>query len=79
MSNRHLIELIRYFALNPEQVAFGRAESYPWASYPALIGVVEPLAFVDPCPLFDAVGGTENARRLIASLVADGRLRPSDA
>lgn len=75
ISERHLIELIRYFALNPEQVDFGRAESYRFSSYPALVGIVQALSFIDPTPLYDVVGGGENARRVIAKLVADGRLR----
>jgi putative transposase len=74
VSEPHLIELIRYLALNPEQVDFGRAESYRWSSYPALVGVVQPLSFIDPTPLYDVVGGGENARRAIVNLVADGRL-----
>src|SRR6266567_1264929 len=36
ISERHLLELIRYIALNPEVVGFGRAEGYRWSSYPAL-------------------------------------------
>jgi len=75
VSERHLLELIRYLALNPELVNLGRAESYRWSSYPALVGVVRPLSFVDPTPLYDVVGGGEHARRAIANLVADGRLR----
>jgi len=75
ISERHLLELIRYLALNPEQVDFGRAESYRWSSYPALVGVVQPLSFVDPTPLYDVVGGEENGRPAIVELVADGRLR----
>lgn len=75
VSERHLLELIRYLALNPELVNLGRAESYRWSSYPALVGVVQPLSFIDPTPLYDVVGGAANARRAIVNLVADGRLR----
>jgi putative transposase len=75
ISERHLIELIRYLALNPEHADFGRAESYRFSSYPALVGIVQPLSFVDPTPLYDVVGGGQNAQRTIVNLVADGRLR----
>jgi hypothetical protein len=36
---------------------------------------VQPLSFVDPTPLYDVVGGGQNAQRTIVNLVADGRLR----
>jgi putative transposase len=75
VSERHLLELIRYIALNPEKDHFGRAEPYRYSSYAALVGLVEPLDFIDPEPLYAAVGGGENARRRIVELVEDGRLR----
>jgi putative transposase len=72
LSNRYLIELIQYFALNPERDDFGRAETYRWSSYAALIGLVQPLWFIDQRPLLDAIGGGPDARRRIIRLV-DGR------
>jgi REP element-mobilizing transposase RayT len=75
VTDRHLVELIRYLALNPEVVGFGKAESYRWSSYPALIGVVRQPSYIDPAPLLDAIGGGESARRRIADFVQDGRLR----
>jgi putative transposase len=74
VSERHLLELIRYLALNPELVDLAPAESYRWSSYPALIGAAQPLAFVDPQPLYDVVGGRKNARLTFIGLVTDGRL-----
>lgn len=75
VSERHLIELIRYIALNPEQISsFGRAETYRYSSYSSLIGLTQPLSFVDPEPLYGAVGGADPRRRII-EIVADGRLR----
>jgi len=75
LSNRYLVELIRYLALNPERDNFGRAETYRWSSYAGLIGIMKPLWFVDQRPLLDAVGGGPDARRRIARLVDEGRLR----
>jgi putative transposase len=74
-SERHLVELIRYIALNPEIIGWGRAEAYRWSSYPALVGVVQPASFVDPTPLYDVVGGDEGAPRRIVELVHEGRVR----
>lgn len=71
----HLLELCRYIALNPEEVNLGAAETYSWSSFGGLLGYRPPFSFVDPTPLLDAVGGGENARTRIGSLVADGRLR----
>lgn len=71
----HLLELCRYIALNPEEVKRGSAETYEWSSYGGLIGMRNPFSFVDPTPLLDAVGGGDQARTRIATLVADGRLR----
>jgi putative transposase len=75
VTERHLLELIRYLALNPELVDLGRAEDYRWSSYPALVGAAQPLSFVDPTPLYEVVGGGKHARLAIIGLVDDGRLR----
>jgi hypothetical protein len=73
-SGRHMIELTRYLALNPEIDGFGQAEEYAWSSYPALIGRRQPLSFIDPTPLLEAVGGGRNAIARLEELVADGRI-----
>ena len=39
----HLIQLTRYIALNPNN-----HETWPFSSYPGLIGMREPFSFVDP-------------------------------
>ena len=74
-SERYLLVLVSYLALNPERASFERAETYRWSSYPALIGRRESDWFIDQAPLLDAVGGGESARRLLALHVDDGRLR----
>ena len=79
LSQRYLQILVAYLALNPEAHGFGRAESYRYSSYPALIGVQRELPFVDSQPLLDCVGGGPDARRLIALLVDDLRLRRRSA
>jgi len=53
LSDRYLVELIQYFALNPEKDNFAQAETYRWSSYSALIGLVQPAWFIDHRPLLD--------------------------
>lgn len=72
----HLIELCRYIALNPEVANLGSAESYEWSSYAGLVGLKQPLSFIDSKPLLHAVGGGQKARLRLTALVADGRLMP---
>ena len=71
LSERYLLTLIPYIALNPERVGFNRAESYRWSSYAALIGLTERELFVDETPLLDIAGG----RVGIASLIDAARLQ----
>jgi putative transposase len=73
VSEGHTLEVVRYIALNPEQVGGPAAEEYEWSSYPGLVGLRRPFGFVDPTPLLDAVGGGQRARGRIARFVADGR------
>jgi REP element-mobilizing transposase RayT len=73
-SEAHMLEVVRYIALNPEFAGLGRAEDYRWSSYPSLVGFHEPVSFVDPTPLLAAVGGGRYAAREIANLVAAGRV-----
>jgi len=46
----HYLELPRYIALNPRDY-----ETWPYSSYPGLIGKREPFSFVDPSPIIDAL------------------------
>jgi putative transposase len=73
LSSRYVVELIQYFALNCERDNFGRAETYRWSSYSALIGLVQPLWFIDQRPLLEAVGGGADARRRIIRLIDNRR------
>ena len=53
----HYLELPRYIALNPRDY-----ETWPYSSYPGLIGKREPFSFVDPSPIIDAFGSVESFR-----------------
>ncbi len=78
LSERHMLEVIRYTALNPEP-QIERAERHEWSSYPGLIGARKPYGFVDSAPILDAVGGGEGAVARIVELVKDGRARRRQA
>jgi REP-associated tyrosine transposase len=49
----HYYELPRYVALNPPD-----HRTWPYASYPGLIGTRPPFSFVDPAPILEAFGST---------------------
>ena len=59
-TDAHLLQLARYVALNPENY-----ETWPYSSYPGLIGAGEPFSFVDPSPIVDAFGSVEAFRRYV--------------
>jgi REP element-mobilizing transposase RayT len=47
-SNKHLIEIHRYIALNPVRASLcERAEHWRWSSYRQILGLEPPRAFVD--------------------------------
>jgi REP element-mobilizing transposase RayT len=56
----HYLELPRYIALNPRDY-----ETWPYSSYPGLIGKREPFSFVDPSPIIDAFGSVESFRAYV--------------
>jgi REP element-mobilizing transposase RayT len=74
-SERHLLEVARYLALNPEEVGFTTAERWPWSSYGGLVGTQRRFRFVDPSPILEAFGGGERAIERLSEFVADGRVR----
>jgi REP element-mobilizing transposase RayT len=74
-SERHLLEVARYLALNPEEVGFTTAEQWPWSSYGGLVGTRRTFRFVDPSPILGAFGGGERAIERLREFVADGRVR----
>lgn len=48
-SDTQLINVVRYISRNPVRGQLvERAEQWPWASYPALVGEAKPMAFFDP-------------------------------
>jgi putative transposase len=59
-SERHFVALPRYIALNPPNY-----ESWPYSSYPGLIGRREAFSFVDPTPILDAFGTVEAFREFV--------------
>ena len=56
----HLIELPRYIALNPKNY-----ETWPYSSYPGLIGTRERFSFVDPAPILETFGSVDAFRRYV--------------
>jgi putative transposase len=74
-SERHLLEVARYIALNPEDAGFTTAEQWPWSSYGGLIGTRQRFRFVDPSPIVNAFGGGERAVDRFREFVNDGRIR----
>jgi putative transposase len=74
LSERQLLNTIRYIALNPEHHGFEHAETYRWSSYPALVGLVAAPMYIDEQPLLDAFGGGKDARRRLKEFVDGGRL-----
>lgn len=73
-SDAHLLTLIRYISRNPVRAGLvERAEDWPWASYPSLLGLAEPAPFF-PAPLvldyFDK--DPQRARTALRLLVEDG-------
>jgi hypothetical protein len=48
-SDSHLLTAYRYIARNPVEAGLcGTCAEWPWSSYAACIGLVEPHSFVDP-------------------------------
>ena len=47
----HLVQLPRYIALNPREY-----ETWPYSSYPGMIGLREPFSSVDPGPIIETSG-----------------------
>ena len=56
----HLIQLPRYIALNPKN-----HETWPFSSYPGLIGTGEPFSFVDPSPILETFGSAAAFRAYV--------------
>jgi REP element-mobilizing transposase RayT len=80
-SDAHLIEAIRYVALNAPRAGMCPAsEDWPWASYAASIGLAPPDPLVDEAELLKLFGTRpDEARRTLRAIVeeADPRVRRS--
>jgi putative transposase len=61
----HLLELGRYLPSNPVRAGLcARAEDWPWSSYPALLGLCSPPAFLSPGWLLELFGRDRQSARL---------------
>ncbi len=67
-SERHFLNLARHLALNPD-----RYDTWPYSSYPGLIGIRTPFSFVDPAPLVGAFGSIDELRRFVDEGAAQRR------
>jgi REP-associated tyrosine transposase len=73
-SDAQFLQTFRYIALNPERHGIARAEDWPWASYPGLVGHRPQFRFVDSAPILAAMGPGPRALERIVAFVNDGRL-----
>ena len=55
-----MIQLPRYIALNPKNY-----ETWPFGSYPGLIGLRESFSFVDPAPILETFGSVAAFRAYV--------------
>ncbi|HZQ15870.1 MAG TPA: transposase [Gaiellaceae bacterium] len=72
-SDPHLLECIRYIALNPPRANMcAKAEEWPWSSYGASIGVHEPDFLVETGELLAFFGSSRrDARRKLRAFVEE--------
>ena len=64
----HLLEAIRYVALNPVRAGLvASAADWPWSTYGQLVGTVEPWPFFDPAGPTQLVGGLSSLRDYVES------------
>jgi putative transposase len=75
--DEHLLEVVRYVALNPVRAGLCReASDWPWSSYPALVAAHDPKTFVSHEKVLRLFSSDPSrARRLIRCFLADGRAR----
>jgi putative transposase len=73
--NNYLLEVCRYIVLNPVRVGFVTApEDYPWSSYQATGGLVEPPSWLTTDCLLSQFGSRRaDARRRYRAYVHEGR------
>lgn len=64
----HLLEAIRYVALNPVRAGLvASAADYPWSTYRQLVGAAEPWPFFDPSRVLELLGGLSSLRDYVES------------
>jgi REP element-mobilizing transposase RayT len=75
----YLLELARYVVLNPVRAQMvGTASDWPWSSYRAMIGEVQPPEWLETRAILAAFGETESkAIERYARFVAEGKGQPS--
>jgi len=71
----HLLELVRYLALNPVRAGIAKsAAAWPWSSYKATAGLAEAPEWLETAWTLEQFGKRPaEARRRYAAFVADGR------
>jgi REP-associated tyrosine transposase len=69
----HLLELVRYIALNPVRAGLCRAPSeWAWSSYPSLLGLRPAERFLDADAILKLFSSRpEDARRILRRFVGD--------
>lgn len=68
----HLLEVVRYIALNPVRAGIcKRPEDWPWSSYAATLGLARPARCLDPAWILGLFAGPEGARELLRRFVED--------
>jgi len=74
----YLLEVARYVVLNPVRAGMVRlAQDWPWSSYGAMTGQVEPPRWLATDGLLSAFGGTRaEAMQRYAAFVAEGMKAP---
>jgi REP element-mobilizing transposase RayT len=72
-SDSHLLQVIRYLAMNPVRAGLcSRAEDWPWSSFPGHMGITSLRRFVQARLVLELFAGDpEVARRRLGVFVAD--------
>jgi putative transposase len=70
----HALGVHRYIAMNPVRAGLvRRPEEWPWSSLPAVLGLDQPLGFLDVDAVLGEFGpNTATARRRLRAFIRDG-------
>ena len=79
-SDSHLVQAIRYLAMNPVRAGLcSRAEHWPWSSLPGHLGITPMRRFVQAAPLLELFASDPNvARSRLRRFIADSVPTVSD-